>query len=514
MNRANFHQGPWRMIAPLLLVALTTAAAVLWTVNVILVPAEIRRSLDENLGRFFPGGLTFGRAERLGPRCYRVADLEALDPATDAPWFTARSLEVEMSGDGASLSRLRLWRPTLRLKKGPAFLPPDAFRVPPGSGKLPRVEVMQGDIAGLLPGGDGVLVVWAQQVNFVMDPGEGSTARGTFETPLGRFSVRGVVNPSGTSHLRAKAESVDLEGLGGALGSAGPPVLHGKAAGAFSFAFGGGASPLLAGSLALESVELAGAGVFLDAVRLVVKGSSSGPSWNTRLHVLAKQARWDRIVLENVELVLPPDAGGRAHGSAELWSGTLEIEGAANPAYEGRGTLRDADLSRVPPGLLGSATPTGGTLDAEFTLGNGRLAGTFRARDAALWGIRFLSGIRDKVPVFGRSQNVFSSVEGRIVHLGRSTLVPELSLLGSGFRLDLLKTGRIGPARALDLLFELRLHRQRPRGLPPLRTVFEAFEKALWKGLGKYFLLKIHVKGTLDAPVNRLLPPGSVGEGK
>ncbi|MCU0723877.1 MAG: hypothetical protein MUC63_09735, partial [Planctomycetes bacterium] len=148
-----------RFLPPLLLAAATAAAAAWWAVEVVHVPAKVRRDLSAGLGSWFPGGVRFRSASRIGPRAYRMLDFEAFPSGSDRPWLTAASVELVQSEDGSRIERLRLGSPLLRLGGGPSLLLAGAFRMAPGTtGALPEVEAVGGTLLAALPGGGGAAV--------------------------------------------------------------------------------------------------------------------------------------------------------------------------------------------------------------------------------------------------------------------------------------------------------------------------------------------------------------------
>lgn len=500
-----------RLLGATALTCFTLSAAAWWTYSVILLPRSIRANLVEDLGPFFPGGFRFQGAQKTGPGRYRVRRFEAFPHDSRSPWLTAETVDFILDAEGDSLSRILLVRPVLRLESGPAFLAPGSFTVPPGRRRIPCVEVEGGVLYGPLPGAGSMRVGWARDLTLRFDPDASQTLTGAFATSVGSFRVKGSVDPLGRSALRAVLTRPDLSGLENLFGTAGPVSRTGEGAGAFTFAFGGGGLPVLAGSLTLEEVRLEGVAVSLRNVLLVVRGAQGG-AWAPALNLAASTARWETVVFEDVRLRVASDAGVAATGSARLWGGEMELEGGRGEGFWGRGSLRGADLRRMPPDLFGAVTPTAGEVDVDFALEGGALAGDFSARDAALWSVPFLSGIRSAVPGFSTSRELFRTVRGRFVHEGERTVLPALAMEAGSFRLDLARPGRIGPHRRLDLEFLLRLHHERREGgLGPMRKVFEVLSDAVWKPFEKFILLRIRVGGTLDAPVHALLPVGRDG---
>jgi hypothetical protein len=184
-----------------------------------------------------------------------------------------------------------------------------------------------------------------------------------------------------------------------------------------------------------------------------------------------------------------------------------------NPVFWGLGALRNADMSLMAPGLMGAATPASGGLDVQFALKGGRLDGEFRATNATLWSVPFLSGIRQVVPGFRRASDVFEEVKGRFRHEGETTFLPALVLKGRGFQLALNRPGRVGPRQRVDLEFDLKLNRRAEGGgLPPLRTLVEALSRELWKPFAKFIQFRVRIRGTLDNPIHQLLPPQVFGK--
>ncbi|MHC4598117.1 MAG: hypothetical protein ACYS47_03845 [Planctomycetota bacterium] len=500
-----------RMIVP---VGITAAAAAWWIVTVVVVPASIRASIEEDLGPYFPGGIRFECPRKLGKGRYAIRNFRAFASGNSEPWLTAAGVELTLTDDGIGLDTVLLGAPQVRLEEGPDFLPPGAFRIPPGKKTLPRVEAVRGVLMGPLPGAQGLRIAWASDFQLHFRPEEGFNTRGSFTTPIGPFTMFGNINPGGRSHLRAKAESIDFASVAGLLQDAGPLRLHDRGGGAFTFAFGGGSPPVLAGSLSLGEVALDGAGIRFHGARLLVRSAAGREkAWNPTLRLLASGATWGSVRVENVDLTMSPGGGRAAHGRGLLWGGELEVQGGMNPVFWGWGVLRGADMSLMAPGLLGAATPASGELDVKFNLSGGRLDGDFRATNATLWSVPFLSGIRQVVPGFRRGSEVFEEVKGRFRHEGEITLLPALALTGSGFRLTLNRPGRVGPRGLVDLEFDLQLHRRRKEGgLPPLRTLVEALSRELWKPFAKFIQFRIRVRGTLDHPIHQLLPPQVFGK--
>ncbi|MHC5077906.1 MAG: translocation/assembly module TamB domain-containing protein [Planctomycetota bacterium] len=447
-----------------------------------------------------------------GAETYRVREFEACAPGRSSPWLTAAVLDLAMDAEGKSLTEVRLGSPTLHLDPGPDFLPPGAFHIPPGEEGLPRVEVFRGQITSRLPGGEGLRIFWGRDLRLTFEPGRDFNTRGFFDAPIGRFSLFGNILPSGQSSLRAKVERLDFTGTPAILGPAGPVKLSGKGAGALTFLFGPGRLPQLVGSLVLGRMTLEGAGIQFDESRLVIRGTQDG-SWNPSLGLHAAKADWGGILVEGIELQLHPGSGRAVSGSATLWGGHLQLEGGMSPDFWGRGRLENADLTRMPPGLLGAATPTTGRMSAQFTLEEGRLGGKFQVREAALWSIRFLSGIRRKLPGVVPGGEGFETVKGRFTHANGVTVLPELELEGGGFGLRLSRPGRVGPDRQLDLEFVLNLEEERTGpGLPPLRKLLSTFRRELWKPFEKFIQFRIQIRGTLDAPIHQLRPPEAFGK--
>jgi hypothetical protein len=496
-----------RALVPAVLAVLSLVAAAWWVFAVIAVPASIRSSLREDLGPFFPGGFRFTGAQKLGHGHYRVRDFRAFPIGVGRPWLTAVGVDFHLA-PGGGLRMIRLGRPELFLDAGPDFLPPGSIRIPPGEKVLPKVEVIDGIISGPLPGGGGLRIPWAREVRFVFDPDREFNASGDFSSPLGAFSVTGKIDARGRSQLRAKARTVDFKGMQALFGSAGPVVPWGAGTGVFTFAFGGAEGPILAGNLCFEGADLAGAGVRFRGVRLTVLGAGGARGWNPRLLLHASSACWGEVVLERVELEMYPGTGRDARGRADLWSGRLEVEGSMGDGFQGRGRLSGADLSFMPEGLLGAATPAAGRLDVDFRLDRGALLGDFTVRDARLWSIQLLSGIRHLIPAFGAGHETFSEVRGRFVNRGERTELPLLQFKGGGFELRLCKKGTVGPNRRIDLEFELLLHRKPDgAGIPPMRKVWTTISKELWKPFSRFVQFRIHVRGTLDRPLHQLRPP-------
>lgn len=502
-----------RFLAPLVLALCTAGAAAWWVVDVVVVPASIRRSLRDDLGPFFPGGMRFASAVRAGPSLYRVRGFEAFAPGLHAPWLMAGRVELEVDPVSGALVRIALASPDLFLEPGPAFLPAGAFRVPEGTRTLPRVEVTGGTIAGPLPGGGGIKTPWARAVELVFDGGAGYNTRGAFEAPLGAFSLVGEIAPGGRSRLRAKVEGLDLAGMRGVLGAAGPLALRGEGSGAFTFAFGGDAGPVLGGSLSMEAVELEGAGVRFEGGRLMVRGGGGEGGWVPHLQWIAARAKWDAWVFEGVEVLMDPGSGRAARGSATLWGGRLEAVGSMLGGFRAAGTLNQADLALAPPGLFGADRPPSGILDLEFALGDGVLRGDFDARDASLWSVPFLQGIPRLVPGLGDTREGFRSVKGRFEHAGERTRFHALDLEGRGFRLSLSEPGRVGPGGRLDLIFDLKLQTEGDEnpGLAPLRRWLDTLGRELWKPFSRFIQFRIRVSGTLQRPLHRLEPPRIFG---
>jgi hypothetical protein len=493
---------------------LTAGAAAWWIIAVILVPASIRKSISEDLSPYFPGGITFQCPREVGEGRYHMRNFRAASPQSRDPWLAATGVELTLTPDGKALGTIRLGRPELWLVDGPDFIPPGAFRIPPGKTVLPRVEAVDGIIMGTLPGGRGLRIPWAKNLRLVFDSGEGYNTHGVFDTPVGPFSVFGNINPVKRSHLRAKTDGLDFTAVADVMGEAGPLTLHDRGSGAFTFAFGGGEPPLLAGSMALGEVDLEGAGVKFTGARLLVRGAGGkGGKWNPYLQLQASSATWDKVKLERVELTMHPGGLRAATGRAVLWGGELKVKGGMNPTFWGRGTVKGADLTLMNPDLLGAGTPSSGVLSADFMLLGGRLEGDFHVEGAALWSVPFLSGIRGLVPGLRGRQEVIDEVKGRFVHHGVVTRLEKLELTGSGFQLALIRPGRIGPAGRIDLEFEIKMHTgQEGAGLPPLRKLVSALSKELWKPFAKFIQFRVWIRGTLDNPVHELRPPEVFGK--
>ena len=499
------------MVVPVLLAAATAAAAAGWFFAAVHFPAALRRTLDEGLREYFPGGVKFRSASRIGNRFYRVLDFEAFPPGSDRPWFTAAALELRQSPDGKRIELVRLGSPVLRLGPGPALLPDGALRLPEGEGALPELEAFGGAVFALLPGQGRLPVPLATSLSLRFRPGPG--LEGSFQSPVGAFRLQGSIDPRARSSLQANADKVEIPPDSPLRGIVALDA-RGKASASVRLAFGGAEPPVLTGSLSMQELDLGAAGVRFSEVRVALQGREGPGGFGLEAELHAARASAGGLTAEGVVLRLPGLSPESLSGEAVLWKGRLRFRGAAMPWVRLEGSVEGADLSEMPPGFLGAATPAGGAMDARFTLEGEALEGAFEARDAKLWSVPLFSGMRRLVPGLGKQEGMFRAAKGRFRTVRGETILPSLDLEGSGFLLTLAKPGHVGPERRLELEFELQLQRDErgEAGLPPLRTLVDAVGRALWKPIGKYFLFRVRIGGTLDAPTHELVAPLGLGK--
>ncbi|MCU0722574.1 MAG: hypothetical protein MUC63_02970, partial [Planctomycetes bacterium] len=337
---------------------------------------------------------------------------------------------------------------------------------------------------------------------------------GSFDSPVGTFRLQGPFDPSGRSSLRASSDRIEVPEGSPVRAVAGPVETRGRSSGAVTLSFGGGEPAVLTGTLSVQELELGEAGVRFSGALAVVRGREGPEGFALDAELRAAGVSAGGLSAERASLSLPGLSIAALAGEAALWRGKLKFRAAPGPAGGIEGTVEGADLALMPPGFLGAATPSRGALDARFAWGGGALEGSFEARDAELWNLPAFEGIRRLVPGVGRQEGLFRTAKGRFRSAGGVTDLPALELDGSGFGMSLARPGRVGPARKLDLDFELRLQRddRSGEGLPPLRTLVDALGRALWKPIGKYFLFHVKIGGTLDAPTHELVAPLGLGK--